>query len=352
MGIIEDMIKSNQLANYFIKKIVYDGVKRAFDQSKTVNKAVSGIISKALRDILNNEFINEFLDDFIDDLPYPLDRFMKKVKKNNFDDWDELIDSLAKLPEIIPKFFEHYDITDISLIDDYISYIDDEFQLLAQEIPEYEPKRSWYPMIDWSPRKYKARIKKPKFPQRVPYNPVQHSNYTEAQYYHMYDEVLSHYYSELQRWKDGVKEWRELHYHMYVKIRENLAYFTEKKGFDTKFAHDLNFTMFIGIRVPTGWTVHKLKTIDLWNENPSSRWREVIIYFRGAEFTDFIKEFASELPFGIGSVCLMAIDQSSERTAKRYPIYENLAYKSSLNDWLILANWDKIKLEFRKQYGS
>ncbi len=135
-----------------------------------------------------------------------------------------------------------------------------------------------------------------------------------------------------------------INYYETIKIRMLLMKIFQKKGFDIKFAQDLVFTFFVGLSLPSGFTIHKSETIALWRDNPSMRWREVIINWRGLENQRLTSMTLGYIPFGIGSAINNVISVIlQEHTQRRYKIFENLAYKSNINDGLILANWDKIK---------
>lgn len=291
-GFVRDkLIDSGSWRDYMIRTVVYEGVKWAWNNSGTLQRNIE---QKILGPIINEikkisgidlGFLTELDDEFTRDLL-------------------DIIETIKSIPAMIRKIGDYYDFSDLTIIDDLFSYIDEEFNLLTGQIDEFKPKTSWYNgIINYASHRYKT--------------------------------------------PEGEK--RSIEYYETIKIRKQLSYFTEKQGFPVKFAHDLNFTMFIGLRVPTGWTVHKLKTIELWNRNRSSRWREVMINYRGAEFTSFAKKVLTKAP-AVGWLINGFINQSQERTLKKYPIYENLAYKSSLGDELILANWDKIKEELRREY--
>lgn len=307
MGIIDD-----------IRKNVWNVVKKGFQASESTWKWGYDLIKFSLT---NSKTIERWLERTVKKAQ---EGFMGKI--DNLNDFIGLIDK-----DTLRNVTKYVDIEDWIKLDDIVQGIDEEFELLMLDIPEYQPvKKSWYPQIDYSSRKYTI--------ERRAYPNMDFYDEGKAQGY-IYEKNGNEYY----------ERHAELSYKDTVKIRENLSYFTEKKGFPMAFARDLNFTMFIGIRIRTGWTVHKLKTIEMWKKKPHKRWREVKIYYRGAEFMQFAEQIASTMPY-ISSALWYIKKEFEERTLRNFPIYENLAYKSSLNDGLIKANWDKIKEEFEREY--
>ena len=139
-----------------------------------------------------------------------------------------------------------------------------------------------------------------------------------------------------KRTDSGIQYWQT------IKIRKLLQKIYESQGFPIRFARDLNFTMFVGIAIPTGFTVHKLKTIQLWLENRSSRWREVYISWKGMEYDDYLYLVVGYVPIFGNAIVNTIRARIYEESARKFKIYKNLAYRSALNDKTILANWDYI----------
>jgi hypothetical protein len=141
-----------------------------------------------------------------------------------------------------------------------------------------------------------------------------------------------------------------IHYYETIKIRMLLQKIHEPEGFPIRFCRDLNFTQFLGISIPTGFTVHKLQTINLWKNDKSSRWRQVYITWNGLELDNYLYSILGFVPIYGPALVTMIRATVYESAIRLYPIYENLAYRSALNDNIILANWDKVVKELN-QYG-
>lgn len=286
-------------------KDVGDAVNSALKKSTTFSSFLeSSVYNGARKAIIESKSVENYFHRIFPDMSGIMDKLNDIIEFLNDFSYSEILKDFLEIIkdidlETIKNARKFFDFKDPIKLDDIIETMDDEFDLFNGEIKEYQPvDKNWYPDIDYSPRVYNGKT---------------------------------------------------LNYYDFVKIRKNLAYFTEKKGFPMAFAKDLNFTMFIGIRIPTGFTVHKLETIKLWKKEKSARWRKVMIYYRGAEFTQFAISLASQFPY-ISSSMFYLLQEFALRTLREFPIYENLAYTSSLNDGLIIANWDKIKKEFEREY--
>lgn len=247
----------------------------------------------------------------ITDLPNAIkDALLNSDKFSNFiansvskaigiDNIKQIVRDIPKLVEMVPKILKTIEY-DPLIFDDLVAQLDDEARLLTRtDFSEINnPKKEWYDH-DWSPA-----------------------------------ETM-----------DG----RLVHYYETRKIRVLLQKITLNKGYPVAFAQDLVFSMFVGLRVPTGWTVHKLRTIDLWVNNKSARWRKVIINFRGTELTSMILQVLQTLPY-VGTSLVFQQIGLAENSCIEYDIYDNLAYESALNDGVILANWDRVKARLEQYY--
>lgn len=139
--------------------------------------------------------------------------------------------------------------------------------------------------------------------------------------------------------------------HMTIKIRMFLKKIFESEGFPIAFARDLHFSMFIGYQTVMGFTGHKTQTLELWMNDPSKRWRTIMVGWKGLEIENQLWQLAGSLgiPFSSTFITLMRILIFNE-TTREYEIFSNLAYRSMINDVVILANWDKVR-EVLNKYG-
>lgn len=335
-----------------------------------------GLLSDLIKG-LNREFDLDKIDNIWDSMKLlQPEKVYQRIKELYYNMKDVNFIKLYERVKDIQSMFSNFqnpllDQDDIFDADYWVESIKAEYDLLEYDdkFDDYnEPKRSWYPDIDWDDYEYTVDLKpfsfpsiwgwlnknKRKYPGVRGLRDKDKKKWTKTEKLD-YEIAFNDYKKEKEQAKyeydlfSKDKEKRKISYKQTIIIRKQLSLFTEKQGFPIAFAKDLNFTMFIGLRVPTGYTVHKVKTIELWKDDKSARWRKVMINWRGAEITNTAISIMSAVPL-LGNAVLPTLIGIREKSLMEYDIFENLAYVSSLNDYVIKANWDKIKKKLKKEY--
>lgn len=146
----------------------------------------------------------------------------------------------------------------------------------------------------------------------------------------------------------------------HVKIRKIFQKLDGIKGYQSRHAHSMdNYGLFM-VQIPQEWRIEVGITKMMWESDIAiqpdkdipafhtkainERWRNVFIYFDNNIYSDIAENL---IPLSIDSGLKKILALS---LGKRYPIYENLAFRNTMSSQLIYSNWDKI-LEFLNSRG-
>lgn len=143
-----------------------------------------------------------------------------------------------------------------------------------------------------------------------------------------------------------------------IKIRNKLKGYFRPSGYPVKFEKYVGYFSGVSFWIPAGWMVHNEATIFSWKDhmqmdlgflnvdNSALPLREVFIWFVGQEFMSFIQQL---IPFQLETGIFNFM--SSGLSLKTLDIFENLSFYETLNDAVIFANWDKVKVLLEKIEG-
>jgi hypothetical protein len=131
--------------------------------------------------------------------------------------------------------------------------------------------------------------------------------------------------------------------YMYNKIRITLNAIHRKEGFPARSYHTVAFYGLLMFSIPFDHILLVGETATLWSQQPNKRWRAVKLGYKRPS-GDIAEDALYLIPYWSQISRFAALFNQVE-----WPIYENLLSYGGLNNKVIDANWDKIKLELNRE---
>jgi hypothetical protein len=156
-------------------------------------------------------------------------------------------------------------------------------------------------------------------------------------------------------------------YYETIKIRQIMEKKYKAKGYPARFFYYVGFFSEVALEIPEGWEIWKEMTFANWTQEwfalelypgakgKCKRWREVAVRWANTielGLLDVILNFFRRMgPYGaILGEFVDTIESFMGYSYMWIPIYESLGFKNTINDVLIMYNWDKIKRDL-EQWG-
>lgn len=125
------------------------------------------------------------------------------------------------------------------------------------------------------------------------------------------------------------------------KIKKVYTNILQSEGYPVGFCKKIDYTSMVGLTVYEWEAVNPWKTMQLWRDEPSSRWREVYIGWI-IDPNSEIGTLERLLPSKYSPYETYIDEAIWQGSQNREMIFPRIAFKQTINTNLIIANWDFI----------